>query len=134
MLQILTVMVTGMQQVFTFKYPEVIHNHYQFCDIIDSHNSQHIDPTLWRRHGWPLTGQIMHCVSFWQSVLFMSKMEVHISAKFQKLMHSWHGTTLQGNLFRAVSCMLNNHWHESILIMVQWPIVLSHSLHKKFLK
>ena len=33
------VMVNGVQQVHTSKYPEVVHNHYRYQDMIDNHNS-----------------------------------------------------------------------------------------------
>ena len=53
------VMVSGTKQVLTFKYPEVVHNHYQYRDVIDNHNSQQMRPismeetwmtTRWSNH------------------------------------------------------------------------------------
>ena len=39
------VMVSGAIQVLTFKYPEVVPNHYQYRDdVIDNHNSQWMHP------------------------------------------------------------------------------------------
>ena len=38
------VMVPGTKQVITFKYLEVVHNHYQYRDVIDNHNSQQMYP------------------------------------------------------------------------------------------
>ena len=38
------VMVSGTKQVLTFKYPEVVHNHYWYRDVIDNHISQQIHP------------------------------------------------------------------------------------------
>ena len=34
----------GTKHVTTFCYPEVVHNHYAFCDMIDNHNSQQMHP------------------------------------------------------------------------------------------
>ena len=38
------VMVLGTKQVITFKYPEVVHNHYWYRDVIDNHNLQQMHP------------------------------------------------------------------------------------------
>ena len=38
------VMVNGVWQVHTFKYPEVVHNHYRYRDMIDNHNSLPMHP------------------------------------------------------------------------------------------
>ena len=38
------VVVSGTKQVLTFKYPEVVHNHYWYRDVIDNHNSQWMHP------------------------------------------------------------------------------------------
>ena len=29
----------GDQKMVEFQYPEIVHNHYKFCDMIDNHNS-----------------------------------------------------------------------------------------------
>ena len=51
------VMVNGSQQVFNFKYPEIVHNHYQFQDMIDNHNSLCMHPIsmeeTWMTMQWP---------------------------------------------------------------------------------
>ena len=51
------VMVNGTRQVFTFKYPEIVHNHYQFRDMIENHNSLHMHPIsmeeTWMTTWWP---------------------------------------------------------------------------------
>ena len=51
------VMVNGSHQVHSFQYPEVVHNHYQYRDVIDNHNSQHMHPILmeetWMTTCWP---------------------------------------------------------------------------------
>ena len=38
------VMVSGTKQVITFKYPEVVHNHYWYRDVIGNHNSRQMHP------------------------------------------------------------------------------------------
>ena len=54
------VMVNGVQQVHTFKYPEVVHNHYRYQDMINNHNSLQMHPLsmeeMWMTACWP------HCV------------------------------------------------------------------------
>ena len=35
-------MVNGVKHVTTFRYPEVVHNHYCYQDVIDNHNSYRI--------------------------------------------------------------------------------------------
>ena len=41
----------------TFKYPEVVSNHYRYCDMIDNHNGMHMHPTAleetWITSHWP---------------------------------------------------------------------------------
>ena len=41
----------------TFKYPEVVYNHYKYRDCIDNHNSQHMHPIsleeMWITEHWP---------------------------------------------------------------------------------
>ena len=32
-------MVNGVKHVTTFRYPEVVYNHYRYCDVIDNRNS-----------------------------------------------------------------------------------------------
>ena len=34
----------GVKHVKTFQYPEVVHNHYKYCDVIDNHNSLRMHP------------------------------------------------------------------------------------------
>ena len=34
----------GVKHVKTFQYPEVVHNHYKYRDVIDNHNSLRIHP------------------------------------------------------------------------------------------
>jgi hypothetical protein len=45
-------------QRLTFKYPEVIHNHYQYRDAVDSHNARRMAPIAmeetWNTGRWPI--------------------------------------------------------------------------------
>ena len=54
------VMVNGVWQVHTFKYPEVEHNHYRYQHMIDNHKSLWMHPLSmeesWKTAHWP------HCV------------------------------------------------------------------------
>ena len=47
----------GTKHVTTFCYPEVVHNHYAFHDMIDNHNSQPMHPIsleeTWMTTRWP---------------------------------------------------------------------------------
>ena len=49
--------VNGEKQEKTFKYPEVVHNHYKYRDCIDNHNSQRMHPLsmeeTWMTTRWP---------------------------------------------------------------------------------
>ena len=36
--------VEGVKKVVEFQYPEIVHNHYKFCDMIDNHNSFGMHP------------------------------------------------------------------------------------------
>ena len=49
--------VNGEKQEKTFKYPEVVHNHYKYRDCIDNHNSQRMHPLsmeeTWMTMHWP---------------------------------------------------------------------------------
>jgi hypothetical protein len=49
--------INGEKRVVIFKYPEVVHNHYAFRDMIDSHNSQRMHPIsmeeTWMITRWP---------------------------------------------------------------------------------
>ena len=36
--------VEGVKKVVEFQYPELVHNHYKFCDMIDNHNSFQMHP------------------------------------------------------------------------------------------
>ena len=51
------VMVSGTKQVITFKYLEVVHNHYQYRDVTDNHNLQLMHPIsmkqTWMTTCWP---------------------------------------------------------------------------------
>ena len=37
-------LVNGVKHVKTFQYTEVVHNHYQYRDVIDNHNSARMHP------------------------------------------------------------------------------------------
>ena len=47
----------GVKHVKTFQYPEVVHNHYKYCDVIDNHNSFRMHPIsmeeTWMTMWWP---------------------------------------------------------------------------------
>ena len=47
----------GVKHVKTFQYPEVVHNHYKYCDVIDNHNSFRMHPIsmeeTWMMMQWP---------------------------------------------------------------------------------
>ena len=49
---------TSTAGVVTFKYPEVVANHFQFRDAVDGHNSARMDPIAleetWKTMRWPL--------------------------------------------------------------------------------
>ena len=51
------VMVNGVQQGHTSKYPEVLHNHYRYQDMIPNHNSLPMHPLsmeeMWMAAHWP---------------------------------------------------------------------------------
>ena len=50
-------LVNGVKHVKTFQYPEVVHNHYQYRDVIDNHNSARMHPIsmkeMWMTMCWP---------------------------------------------------------------------------------
>ena len=47
----------GQNQEKTFKYPEMVYNHYRYRDCIDNHNSQRMHPLsmeeTWMMTHWP---------------------------------------------------------------------------------
>ena len=47
----------SVKRVKTFQYPEVVHNHYKYCDVIDNHNSFRMHPIsmeeTWMTMWWP---------------------------------------------------------------------------------
>ena len=47
----------GVKHVKTFQYPEVVHNCYQYRDVIDNHNSARMHPIsmeeMWMTMCWP---------------------------------------------------------------------------------
>ena len=47
----------GVKCVKTFQYPEVVHNHYKYCDVIDNHHSFQMHPIsmeeTWMTMWWP---------------------------------------------------------------------------------
>ena len=47
----------GVWQVHTFKYPEVVHNHYRYQDMVNNHNSLRMHPLsveeTWMTACWP---------------------------------------------------------------------------------
>ena len=47
----------GQKEVKVFFYPEVMHNSYAYCDMIDNHNSQRMHPIsieeTWMTTHWP---------------------------------------------------------------------------------
>ena len=49
--------VNGQKMEKTFKYPEVVYNHYKYTDCIDNHYSQHMHPIsleeTWMTAHWP---------------------------------------------------------------------------------
>ena len=49
--------VDGQKEVKMFFYPEVVHNHYTYCDMIDNHNSQRMHlisiEETWMTTRWP---------------------------------------------------------------------------------
>ena len=51
------VMVNGVKQVHTFKYPEMVHNHYMYRDMNNNHNSLWMHPLsmeeMWMTACWP---------------------------------------------------------------------------------
>ena len=55
--QKLHVMVNVSRQVHSIQYPEVVHNHYQYRDVIDNHNSEWMHPIsmeeTWMTTCWP---------------------------------------------------------------------------------
>ena len=50
-------MVNGVKHVTMFRYPEVVHNHYHYWDVIDNHNSYRMHPLsmeeTWMTMCWP---------------------------------------------------------------------------------
>ena len=50
-------MVNGVKHVTTFRYPEVVYNHYCYRDVIDNHNSLRMHPLsmeeTWMTMHWP---------------------------------------------------------------------------------
>ena len=50
-------MVNGVKHVTTFRYPEVVYNHYRYHDVIDNHNSFRMHPLsmeeTWMTMHWP---------------------------------------------------------------------------------
>ena len=50
-------MVNRVKHGTTFRYPEVIHNHHHYCDVIDNHNSYRMHPLsmeeTWMTMHWP---------------------------------------------------------------------------------
>ena len=60
-------MVNGVKHVTTFRYPEVVSNHYHYWDVIDNHNSYRMHPLsmeeTWMTQHW--TNRVF--VSYWQS-------------------------------------------------------------------
>ena len=50
-------LVNGVKHVKTFRYMEVVHNHYQYRDVIDNHNSARMHPIsmeeTWMTMRWP---------------------------------------------------------------------------------
>ena len=50
-------MVNGVKHVTTFRYPEVVYNHYCYHDVIDNHNSFRMHPLsmeeTWMIMCWP---------------------------------------------------------------------------------
>ena len=55
-------LVNGVKHVETFQYLEVVHNHYQYRDVMDNHNSARMHPIsmeeIWMTMCWP------NCVLF----------------------------------------------------------------------
>ena len=50
-------MVNRVKHVTTFRYPEVVHNHYCYWDVIDNHNRYRMHPLsmeeTWMTMHWP---------------------------------------------------------------------------------
>ena len=50
-------LVNGVKHAKTFRYTEVVHNHYQYRDVIDNHNSARMHPIsmeeTWMTMRWP---------------------------------------------------------------------------------
>ena len=54
------VMVNGVRQVNTFKYPEVVHNHFRYQGMINNHNSLQMHPLSMEE--MRMTVRWPHCV------------------------------------------------------------------------
>ena len=77
-------MVGGQKQVKTFRYPEVVYNHYAFRDMIDNHNSQRMHPIA-MEETWMTTRWANRVFCFLLAVTVV-KMRVFISVDSLKLM------------------------------------------------
>ena len=74
--------VEGVKRVVEFQYPEIVHNHYKFCDMIDNHNSFWMHPIsmeeTWMTMRW---ANCMFCFLLTVTIVNIQKAAVYFLNK-----------------------------------------------------
>ena len=95
------VMVNGVRQVNTFKYPEVVHNHFRYRGMINNPNSLQMHPLsmeeMWMTVRWP---HCVFCFLLAMTVVNIQNGGVHF-CKFQNWMPPVQGGTLLESSYTA---------------------------------
>ena len=99
--------VEGVKKVVEFQYPEIVHNHYKFCDMIDNHNSFQMHP-ISMEETWMTMRWANHFVFFSPSPLSTYKMQLCISSTSQNWMLCNPDDKLQSNSYTIIICWKKN--------------------------
>ena len=97
--------VERVKKVVEFQYPEIVHYHYKFHDMIDNHNSFWMHP-ISMVETW-MTMRHMFCFLL-MSPLSTYKMQLCISSTSQNWMLCKPGNKLQSNSYSIVICWKKN--------------------------
>ena len=121
------VIINGVWQLHTFKYPEVVHNHYRYRDMIDNHNSLRMHPLsmeeTWMTACWP------HCVFCF--LLAMTVVNIQNGRAFFCAIPKLDALSARRKIARE---FIYNRYlivEQSSLVILQLNIVSSHFPHIK---
>jgi hypothetical protein len=113
----------GRRQKVLFQYPEVVSNHYQYRDAVDSHNCQRMYPIAleesWRTMRW--------ATRVFQFLLAVTEVNVRLADEY--LYHRKHATQLELRRMLAKDLIFNHYYDDERKQTSLRPARVKRSIH-----